>query len=73
MSNTDVLRFKTKFNLKFMNGLYSLSGFTHLKSIQMDEEEFDVVMGSGIERMTEKEWNDFVEDYPELQETMREY
>jgi len=73
MSNTDVIRFEAKFNLKYMNGNYLLSGFTHIKGIQMNEKEFDIVMSSGIERMNEKEWDVFVEDYPDLQETMRNY
>jgi len=66
MSNLDKIRFDAKFSLKYMNGEYYLSGFNHIQSIRITEDDLRAILDeSGLCYMNEKEWSDFVEDYLE--------
>ena len=62
MTNTSKIKFGAKYSLKYMNGIYVLSGFNHVKSLKITEEVITDVLESGLENFSEQEWYDFVEE-----------
>jgi len=73
MTQVSRIKFDAKYRISYMNGSYSLSGFDHIKSIQLDEYELNIVLEMNIEDFKAEEWYDFVELYPELQDNLRGY
>ena len=63
MTNIGLIRFNSKYNVKYMNGIYVLSGFDHIISLRISEEKISDILGSGLENFSQDEWNDFVSDY----------
>ena len=61
MTNIETIIFNTKYNIKYMNGKYSISGFSHMKSIRISEDRiYKVLDENGLCYFDEEDWNEFV-------------
>ena len=64
MSNVEKIMFDAKYSLKYMNGLYVLSGFNHTKSVRIgDRDIYDFLNDTDFVYFDEEDWEEFVEKY----------
>ena len=62
MTNIEILLFNTKYSLNYMNGLYSISGFDHIKTIRVKEEDIKETIEK-IHSLNKEEFEDFMLDF----------
>jgi hypothetical protein len=61
MTNIEKIKFDSKFSVKYINGLYCISGFNHVDSLYVSEDEMDAVLRH-LPSMDEQEWKDYISD-----------
>lgn len=64
MTNVEKIIYECKYNLRFMNNLFVLSGFNHIKSIHIKNEDiYDFLRDTDFVYFDEEDWDKFVKEY----------
>lgn len=62
MTNIEKIIFDSKFTVRYLNGLYAISGFDHVKTLHVEEKEIKDVLDV-IYLFNQSEWEDYILDY----------
>jgi len=66
MTNNEIIMFNAKFNVKYMNGEYVISGFDYLKNLRFNEYDFQEFLEDyNLPLFTKKHWDNLVEELTE--------
>jgi len=61
MTQVEKIMFDTKYSLKYMNGVYVLSGFDHVKKLHIKEEDIkNILETESLVYFDKDEWEEFI-------------
>jgi len=70
MSTIEKIMFDAKYSVKFMNGLFVISGFNHTKSLQISNDKFeDFLKNEDLAYYDEEDWDELVKEYNRNEQT----
>jgi len=62
MTNIQKIIFDSKYLIKYLNNSFVISGFNHVNSLHVDEEDINDVLES-IHEFDEEQWEEFIKEY----------
>jgi hypothetical protein len=64
MTNIEKIMFDAKYSVKFMNGIFVISAFNHIKSLQIDNDKFESFLkNEDLAYYDEDDWDELVREY----------
>ena len=64
MNNVEKIMFDAKYSVKYMNGIFVISGFNHTKSVHIKDDDMeDFLNDYALAQYNEADWDEFIEDY----------